>query len=112
MRTEIFNASECRTQCVAGIGSQFSNPEASHGMKVTEHRISPPQRVLKGGTIAAFGGAGISRTIRNLSETGACLEVASPVDIPTCFMLVIDANHSSRSCKIVWKGNGIGIACV
>ena len=78
-------------------------------MNVTEHRISPRQRVLKGGTIA-FGGAGISCTIRNLSETGACLEVTSPVGIPECFTLVIDADRSSRSCQIVWrKEKRIGI---
>jgi len=77
---------------------------------MTEHRISPRQRVLTAGTIA-FGGGGISCTIRNPSKTGACLEVTSPVDIPECFTLVIDADHSSRSCKVVWrKEKRIGIA--
>jgi hypothetical protein len=71
-------------------------------MNVTEHRISPRQRVLKAGTIA-FGGAGISCTIRNLSQTGACLAVVSPIGIPECFMLVIEADHSSRPCKIMWR---------
>ena len=78
-------------------------------MDATEHRIPPRQRVLKAGTIA-FGDAGISCTVSNLSEAGACLEVISPVGIPECFTLVIDAGRCSRSCQIVRrKEKRIGI---
>jgi hypothetical protein len=51
----------------------------------------------------AFGGGGISCTIRNLSQTGACLEVISPVGIPEHFVLMIEADQFSRSCKIMWR---------
>jgi hypothetical protein len=76
-----------------------------------EHRIAQRHRVLKGGTIAFNGAAGISCTVRNLSETGAALDVISPVGIPESFMLVVDGNQASKPCHVVWrKEKRIGIA--
>ena len=73
-------------------------------------RTAPRQRVLKAGTIA-FTGAGIDCTVRNLSETGAALEVASVVGIPTEFSLVIPSDNVNRKCRVVWrKLNRIGVA--
>lgn len=69
---------------------------------VDEHRIAPRRRLLKAGKIS-FGGAVIDCTIRNLSETGAALEVISPVGIPERFTLVIEADHSHFSCRVVWR---------
>ena len=43
-----------------------------------EHRIAPRHRVLKAGSII-FGGGAIDCTVRNLSETGAALEVVTPL---------------------------------
>jgi PilZ domain-containing protein len=75
-----------------------------------EHRISPRQRILKAGTIS-FNGAGISCTVRNLSSTGAALEVASPFGIPDHFTLVFEGDHSVKPCHIVWrKEKRIGVA--
>lgn len=75
-----------------------------------EHRTSPRHRVLKAGTIK-FGGGVIDCTIRNLSERGAALEVASPVGIPDRFDLVIVAEHLRRSCRVIWrKQKRIGVA--
>ena len=65
-----------------------------------EHRIATRHRVLKGGRIQ-FGGGSIDCTVRNLSETGAALDVASQLGIPTEFMLVIDGEQ--RSCRVVWR---------
>jgi hypothetical protein len=48
------------------------------------HRIAPRLRVLKAGTISFAGGA-IDCTVRNISETGAKLEVASPLYFPDRF---------------------------
>ncbi len=75
-----------------------------------EHRVSPRHRVLKAGTIE-FGGGAIDCTIRNLSERGAALEVASPVGIPDQFDLVILAEHLHRCCRVIWrKEKRIGVA--
>ena len=72
-----------------------------------EHRIAPRQRVLKGARIQ-FGGGSIDCTVRNISETGAALEVTSPLGIPTEFTLVTEA--ARRPCRVVWrKEKRIGI---
>ncbi len=46
-----------------------------------QKRIAQRHRVLKAGTIE-FNGGGIDCTLRNVSETGAALDVTSPVGIP------------------------------
>ena len=67
-----------------------------------EHRTAPRRRFLKGGRIS-FGGGVIDCTIRNLSETGAALEVGSPVGIPERFTLVVEADHLHLPCRVVWR---------
>jgi hypothetical protein len=79
--------------------------------QMEEHRSNRRQRVLKAGTISFNGDAGISCTVRNLSETGAALDVTSPVGIPDRFTLVFDGNHTTKPCHIVWrKERRIGVA--
>ncbi|HLX17503.1 MAG TPA: PilZ domain-containing protein [Bradyrhizobium sp.] len=67
---------------------------------MNEHRIANRQRVLKGGTIE-FGGGAITCTVRNISATGAALDVTSPVGIPAQFTLVTAGNH--LPCRVVWR---------
>lgn len=74
------------------------------------NRAALRQRVLKSASIEFHGGV-IDCVIRNISETGAALEVASPLGIPETFNLVISGDHSSRSCKVAWrKDKRIGVA--
>ncbi len=73
-------------------------------------RIATRFRVLKAGTIE-FGGGGIDCTIRNMSSTGAALEVASPIGIPERFTLVCRADGTQRHCRVAWrKEKRIGVA--
>jgi PilZ domain len=65
-----------------------------------EHRIATRHRVLKAGTIE-FGGGAIDCTVRNISATGAALDVTSPLGIPAQFTLVTDGNH--LPCRVVWR---------
>ena len=67
-----------------------------------EHRVAPRHRVFKAGTIS-FGGGGIDCTVRNLSATGAALEVVTPLFIPDRFTLVIQTDQFKRPCHIVWR---------
>ena len=77
---------------------------------VDEHREAPRRRLLKAGKISFGGGAAIDCTIRNLSKTGAALEVISPVGIPARFTLVIEADNLHLPCRVVWrKEKRIGI---
>jgi hypothetical protein len=68
------------------------------------------RRVLKAGSIT-FGGGTIDCTVRNVSETGAALEIASPLYIPDRFTLVVQTDQLKRRCHIVWrKQRLIGVA--
>ena len=68
------------------------------------------QKVMKAGTIV-FGGSGIDCLVRNISDSGANLEVESQIGIPNSFDLVIDTEHSNHHCHVVWrKARRIGIA--
>lgn len=79
-------------------------------MAEDEHRNAPRHRVLKAGTIE-FGGGAIDCVVRNLSETGAALEVPSPVGIPERFTLVVPQEHITRACRVMWrKEKRIGVA--
>ena len=75
-----------------------------------ERRRTPRQRVLKAGTIS-FGGASIDCTIRNLTSLGASLNVVSPIGIPDKFDLIIQSDHSTRPCIVMWrKEKQIGVS--
>ena len=74
-----------------------------------DQRSSPRQRVLKSGPIASDG-AGIDCVVRNISATGAALEVESQIGIPKEFKLVISAEHFNGFCRVLWrKAKRIGV---
>ena len=75
-----------------------------------ETRRAPRRRILKAGSIT-FGGGVIDCVVRNLSTTGAALEVPSPVGIPDQFALIVAADKSQYRCAVVWrKERRIGVA--
>jgi hypothetical protein len=81
-------------------------------LPLNEHRQAPRRRLLKAGKIS-FGGGAIDCTVRNLSETGAALEVTTPVGIPERFTLVIEADQRHVQCHLVWrKERRIGVLFV
>jgi hypothetical protein len=68
-----------------------------------EHRSDPRRRTLKAGTITFNRGAGIDCLVRNLSATGACLELESPVGVPNAFTLVVSTDNLQRPCHVAWR---------
>lgn len=65
-------------------------------------RILPRTRTLKGGKIIwDRNGSSVRCTVRNLSETGAKIEVHQPV-LQNTFDLVFD-DQSHRSCRVIWR---------
>lgn len=64
-----------------------------------DNRTAARHRVLKGARIE-FGSSVFDCTIRNISDTGAALDL-SPVGIPAEFTLV--AEGIRRQCKVVWR---------
>jgi hypothetical protein len=69
---------------------------------MTGQRTASRRRVLKAGSIE-FGGGEFECTIRNVSETGAALEVTTPLYIPDRFMLLVQSEQSKRACRVVWR---------
>lgn len=68
-----------------------------------ENRRATRRRVLKAGAIDFSGGGAIGCAVKNISATGAALEVASPLDIPHQFKLIVHADHLNRPCHVVWR---------
>ncbi|MET0708881.1 MAG: PilZ domain-containing protein [Tardiphaga sp.] len=76
----------------------------------SENRGDSRSRTLKAASISFDGGA-IDCTVRNISVTGAALDVASPVGIPQEFFLVVPIDSLRRRCRVVWrKEKRIGVA--
>jgi len=76
-----------------------------------ERRRSPRTRTLKSARILLnHHHSVIDATVRNLSPTGACLNVASTLGIPERFDVLFDADKSIRSCRLIWyKDKQIGV---
>jgi hypothetical protein len=76
-----------------------------------EKRATPRHRVLKRGTLAFSGGGGLDCTVRNISESGARLDIANPLGVPDTFMLVIETDQFMRRCRAVWSSEQrLGVA--
>jgi hypothetical protein len=78
-----------------------------------EHRRAQRLRTYKGGHINRESGPGIDCLIRNLSDTGACLEIASGRIPDGRFQLVIKPEQLVRVCEVAWrKAQKIGVRFV
>ena len=74
------------------------------GPIVAESRRGARRRILKGAKIVFNNrSALVDCTVRNLSDTGACLHVPSTFGIPDTFDLVLEANEGRRPCRVAWK---------
>ncbi len=77
--------------------------EVQHG------RVSARRKVLKSGRIE-FAGSALDCVVRSLSDTGAGVEISSPLWFPDSFTLVIDSDGFRRPCQIAWRdGRRVGV---
>jgi len=77
---------------------------------MSENRRSARLRSYKGGSIIFGVAAAIDCIIRNMPETGAALEVESPVGIPNEFTLLIKPEFVKRNCRVDWRrSNRVGV---
>jgi hypothetical protein len=67
-----------------------------------ETLIAPRHRVSKPATIN-FGRGTIDCMVRELSITGAALEVPNPIGIPASFTLMVPGDGLQLRCHIVWR---------
>jgi hypothetical protein len=75
-----------------------------------EKRAAARRRVLKHGTVS-FGGGGIDCLVRNISASGARVDVDNLVGVPASFTLVIETDRLMRHCHAVWSHDKrIGVA--
>jgi hypothetical protein len=75
-----------------------------------QKRTDARHRVFKGALIAFKDKSStINCTVRNLSDSGACLTLVDPFGIPDTFDLVLDS-APGRHCRVVWrKATQIGV---
>jgi hypothetical protein len=66
-----------------------------------DNRGDARRRMLRAGTIEFDGGA-IDCTVRNLSDPGAMVQVASPIGISTQFALRFGGGQV-MPCRVVWR---------
>jgi hypothetical protein len=77
---------------------------------MVETRAAPRYRVTKSAQIE-HGSHKITCTLRDLSITGAALEVPDPAIIPAKFTLVLPEDGLKLSCRVVRRtGFRIGVA--
>ena len=77
----------------------------------SDGRLSPRKRARGGGRMVFnHASSTINCTLRNISDAGARLDVASVLGVPAYFDLKIDG-QPSRPCEVVWRSSdAIGIA--
>jgi hypothetical protein len=77
---------------------------------MVETRIAPRLRVAKPAVIE-YGGDKIPCTIRDISTTGAALEVSNLARIPLKFTLIVPEDKLKLPCQVVWRRDfRIGVA--
>ncbi|MGZ5870531.1 MAG: PilZ domain-containing protein [Bradyrhizobium sp.] len=77
---------------------------------MVETRIAPRYRVMKRAQIE-HGGDKIACTIRDLSITGAAVEVSDATGVPEKFTLVVSEDGLKLPCHVVWRREfRIGVA--
>lgn len=77
---------------------------------MVETRIAPRHRVNKAAKIE-YGGDKIACIIRDISVTGAALEISGIDRIPTEFMLIVPEDRLKLPCRVVWRREfRIGVA--
>jgi hypothetical protein len=79
-------------------------------IETAEARRTPRRRVLDLGLIR-FGDLSAGCVIRNLSATGAALDVGAQSLLPDSFTLIVVRQKKSYYCNIVWrKGSRVGVS--
>ncbi|MGN6285295.1 MAG: diguanylate cyclase [Afipia sp.] len=77
-----------------------------------ERRHAQRARTFRGGKILLNNRRSVvGCTVRNLSDTGACLQVESIADIPDRFDLAIEGDELIYPCRLMWTSeNRIGVS--
>jgi hypothetical protein len=86
--------------------------QADPTMDQADRRASRRARTLKGGRIILNGGYSVfACTVRNMSETGALLQLGETTGIPTHFDLEVEPGRPTRKCTVRWRSQtAVGVS--
>lgn len=77
---------------------------------MVETRVAPRFRVAKQAKIN-HGGDKISCVVRDISATGAALEILGVARVPNHFTLIIPEDQLTLPCHVVWRSEfRVGVA--
>ena len=68
-----------------------------------ERRKSTRSRVLRGAKIVLGTSSVIDCVVRNVTNSGARVQIANTVELPEDLGLTFDGGFSVRPCRIVWR---------
>ncbi len=69
-----------------------------------EKRSSQRMRTLKGARVVLGNNLSTFECkVRNLSATGACIEMPSTLGVPNHFTLKYDDGSPSKVCNVIWR---------
>ncbi len=70
---------------------------------MAERRQYPRLRVLKGAKIVLGTTSLFDCVVRNLTNTGARVEIPSSVDLPDVAAITFDGGRTCRPCRLAWR---------
>jgi PilZ domain len=68
-----------------------------------ERRKIARTRVLKGAKFVLGKSSVRDCVVRNLTNTGAGIDVPNTIDLPEDLDLTFDGNRTARRCRLVWR---------
>ncbi len=68
-----------------------------------ERRKSGRSPVFKGAKIVLGNTSLIDCVVRNVTNTGARIQIANTIELPAGLALTFDGGYSIRPCKVVWR---------
>lgn len=94
-----------RAQAEAPLAPTLVPPEPQEALAKSQGSEKPKaarRTVMKTGRIR-FGKVTENCTVRDMSATGASIEVADPMNVPDRFSLVLEMESSARKCAVMWR---------
>nr|WP_249159536.1 PilZ domain-containing protein [Bradyrhizobium tropiciagri] len=75
---------------------------AKSGSAGGDKRRAARRNVARAARIS-FARRSMTCIVRNLSATGAAVEVSDPAAIPDSFRMVLEMESTERQCRVVWR---------
>lgn len=70
---------------------------------MAERRKFPRLRVLKGAKIVIGTSSVLDCVVRDLSSTGARIEISNAIGLPEALDVTFDGGHTFRPCRLKWR---------